>query len=100
LHSLHFFKFVREIRTDLSTSRLAKKPSFLRIDMFLNKAAEDKTGIFTEKQLIHNCMDLFLAGSETTSKSIQVSVFYPKKQLIQNCMDKFGPLPGWLRDHM
>jgi cytochrome P450 len=47
--------------------------------MFLNKAAEDKTGIFTEKQLIHNCMDLFLAGSETTSKSIQVSVYYPKK---------------------
>jgi cytochrome P450 len=47
--------------------------------MFLNKAAEDKTGIFTEKQLIHNCMDLFLAGSETTSKSIQVSVYYTKQ---------------------
>ena len=46
--------------------------------MFLNRAAEDKTGIFTEKQLIHNCMDLFLAGSETTSKSIQVS-HYDKK---------------------
>jgi cytochrome P450 len=57
--------------------------------MFLNKAAEDKTGIFTEKQLIHNCMDLFLAGSETTSKSIQVSVFHAKEQLIHNCLNLF-----------
>jgi hypothetical protein len=40
--------------------------------MFLNKAAEDHTGIFTEPQLIHNCMDIFLAGSETTSKSLLV----------------------------
>ncbi len=57
--------------------------------MFLNKAVEDKTGIFTEKQLIHNCMDLFLAGSETTSKSIQVSVSYPREQLINNCLNLF-----------
>jgi cytochrome P450 len=62
--------------------------------MFLNKAAEDKTGIFTEKQLIHNCMDLFLAGSETTSKSIQVSAFHQiKKRLIHTWTDCLG----WLK---
>jgi cytochrome P450 len=44
------------------------------IDMYLNRAAEDETGIFTEKQLVHNCMDLFLAGSETTSKSLQYAI--------------------------
>jgi cytochrome P450 len=44
--------------------------------MFLNKAAEDHTGIFTEPQLIHNCMDIFLAGSETTSKSLLVRFIF------------------------
>jgi cytochrome P450 len=44
------------------------------IDMFLNRAAEDETGVFTERQLIYNCIELFLAGSETTSKSLQYAV--------------------------
>jgi cytochrome P450 len=44
------------------------------IDMYLTRAAEDATGIFTERQLVHNCMDLFLAGSETTSKSLQFAI--------------------------
>ncbi len=44
---------------------------------------------YPKEQLIHNCMDLFLAGSETTSKAIQVSVYYTKEQRIHNCMDLF-----------
>ena len=50
-------------------------------DMYQNKAAEDHTGIFTEEQLIHNCMDLFVAGSETTSKSILVRLSHNKQMV-------------------
>ena len=49
--------------------------------MYQNKAAEDHTGIFTEEQLIHNCMDLFVAGSETTSKSILVRLSNNKQMV-------------------
>jgi len=39
------------------------------IDTFLDKITEDKSGIFTETQLIHCCLDVFVAGSETTNKT-------------------------------
>jgi cytochrome P450 family 2 subfamily J len=54
------------------------------IDMYLVKGEEDGTGIFTQRQLIHNCMDLFLAGSETTSKTLKYAIacliLYPEVQ--------------------
>ena len=54
------------------------------IDMFLIESQNDTSGIFTEKQLISICVDLFVAGSETTSKSLQyaiaVLIRYPEVQ--------------------
>ena len=38
------------------------------IDMYLIEAAETKNPIFTRDNLIAVCVDLFLGGSETTSK--------------------------------
>ena len=40
--------------------------------MFLAQAGQDTTGLYTEEQLVYLCIDLFLGGSETTSKSQQV----------------------------
>lgn len=46
--------------------------------------ADDKPNTFTEKQLIAICMDLFMAGSETTSKTLsfcfQYLLLYPEVQ--------------------
>ena len=42
--------------------------------MFLIQAETDTRDIYTRKQLIHLCMDLFIAGSETTSKSLLFSI--------------------------
>ena len=79
-----------EFKNYITTAVAARKATYdskdpaCFIDMFLNKAAEDETGIFTEKQLVHNCMDIFLAGSETTSKSLlyalALMILYPEVQ--------------------
>ena len=45
----------------------------LSLDAFLDKVLKDETGIYTEDQLVHICMDMFLAGAETTSKTQEVS---------------------------
>jgi len=54
------------------------------IDMFLARMEEDDQGIFTQTQLIHSCIDLFIAGSETTSKSLLFAIAlmmrYPRVQ--------------------
>merc|ERR1711923_265447 len=40
------------------------------IDMFLIEAAETKNPLLTKDNLMSICLDLFIAGSETTSNSI------------------------------
>ena len=44
------------------------------IDMFLIQMENDKDGIYSRKQLVSICIDLFVAGSETTSKSMQYAI--------------------------
>merc|ERR1711872_365935 len=44
------------------------------IDMFLSKMKEDNNDIYTQTQLVHICLDLFNAGSESTSKSLQYAI--------------------------
>ena len=44
------------------------------MDMFLIEAQTDTRGIFTEDQLVNICIDLFVAGSETTSKSLHYAI--------------------------
>ena len=44
------------------------------IDMFLIQKEKDELGIFTKSQLIVNCTDMFVAGSETTSKSLSYAI--------------------------
>ena len=44
------------------------------LDDFLDKTTTDDTGIYTEDQLVHICSDMFVAGSETTSKSQEVKL--------------------------
>jgi cytochrome P450 len=55
------------------------------IDLYLEQKEKAPSGsIFTEDQLAHACMDLFVAGSETTSKSqeflIALMMHYPDVQ--------------------
>ena len=62
------------------------------MDMFLIEAQKDTRGIFTEDQLVNICIDLFVAGSETTSKSlhyaIAVLIRYPEVQAkLHECLD-------------
>ena len=40
--------------------------------MFLQKIEAEKSTIFTRQQLIYSCMDVFIAGSESTSKFQEV----------------------------
>ena len=42
--------------------------------MFLIQAEDDTRGIYSRKQLFHICQDLFVAGSETTSKSLLYAI--------------------------
>ena len=64
------------------------------IDMFLVKMKEeDQSGTFTQAQLVYNCMDLFIAGSETMNKSLlyalAVMIRYPEVQeKVQQELDK------------
>ena len=44
------------------------------MDMFLAKMEDDYDGTFTQTQLVHICLDLFNAGSETTSKSLLFAI--------------------------
>ena len=44
------------------------------IDMFLVQAEKDTLGIYTKSQLVHCCTDMFIAGSETTSKSLSYAI--------------------------
>ena len=44
------------------------------IDMFLSRMKEDNNDIYTQTQLVHICLDLFNAGSESTSKSLQYAI--------------------------
>ena len=44
------------------------------IDMFLVQAEKDTLGIYTKSQLKHCCTDMFIAGSETTSKSLSYAI--------------------------
>lgn len=39
------------------------------IDDFLERSRSDESGIFTLDQLMYSCMDIFIAGSETTGKT-------------------------------
>jgi len=55
------------------------------VDMFLLQIEADNSNIFNKKQLISTIQDLFIAGSETTSKSLQYAIAvlmrYPDIQL-------------------
>ena len=44
------------------------------IDMFLVQAEKDTLGIYTKSQLVNCCTDMFIAGSETTSKSLSYAI--------------------------
>ena len=57
---------------NLSFIVLSLKICGIFADMFLAQADQDTTGLYTEEQLVYLCIDLFLGGSETTSKSQQV----------------------------
>ena len=67
------------------------------IDMFLAKMKDDQLEIYTQPQLVQICIDLFIAGSETTSKSllfaIALMIRYPRVQeKIHEELDKIdGP---------
>ena len=54
------------------------------IDTFLNQMNESSSKTFSEENLLMNCLDLFLGGSETTSKSLMFFVahliLYPDLQ--------------------
>jgi len=54
------------------------------MDMFLTKIEAGDRRIFTQTQLIYICMDLFIAGSETTNNSMQFAIAlmmrYPEVQ--------------------
>ena len=41
-------------------------------DIFLQKIEAENSTIFTRQQLIYSCMDVFIAGSESTSKFQEV----------------------------
>ena len=40
--------------------------------MFLEQSKNSPYGVFNDDQLVYLCIDLFMAGSETTSKSSEV----------------------------
>ena len=52
-------------------------------DMFLQKIEAENSTIFTRQQLIYSCMDVFIAGSESTSKFQEV--------IATNAHSKFNP---------
>jgi len=63
------------------------------IDMFLLEAEKDERNIYTEAQLRSLCNDMFIAGSETTSNTLQfaiaVLVRYPEVQAkVQSHLDR------------
>jgi len=55
------------------------------IDMFLMEQKANRGQYFTEDDLIINCQDLFIAGSETTSKTLSNAflqmVLHPEVQI-------------------
>lgn len=71
------FSFIgREIKKHKETYKSVDEPQDL-IDVYL-KALEspDKKSSFTEKQLVAICLDMFLAGSETTTKTLEFAFLY------------------------
>ena len=52
-------------------------------DIFLQKIEAENSTIFTRQQLIYSCMDVFIAGSESTSKFQEV--------IATNAHSKFNP---------
>ena len=44
------------------------------IDMFLVQAEKDTDGIYTKPVLVNACLDMFIAGSETISKSLRYAI--------------------------
>ena len=50
------------------------EPRIRTSDLYLEHITTDTDGIFTVDQLAHACMDIFIAGSETTSKSQEVRI--------------------------
>nr|QTW43689.1 CYP3082A1 [Eurytemora affinis] len=87
----HFKESLQETVTERKMKMVAEDPSCY-IDAFLDKVLKDETGIYTEDQLVHICMDMFLAGAETTSKTqefiIAMMLNYPEvQQKVQEEMD-------------
>ncbi len=65
----------KNLPLSLSSIVLSLKMCVIFADMFLAQAGNDSTGVYTEEQLVYLCIDLFLGGSETTSKSQQVMIY-------------------------
>lgn len=73
----------KELQKHKQTIGLLEARDFM--DVYLQTLnADNKPNTFTEKQLIAICMDLFMAGSETTSKTLsfcfQYLLLYPEVQ--------------------
>lgn len=73
----------RELSKHKETFNSTEARDFM--DMYIKMLnAEHKPSSFTEKQLIAICLDLFIAGSETTSKTLSFSfqylILYPEVQ--------------------
>ncbi|KAI5729980.1 hypothetical protein M8J76_008667 [Diaphorina citri] len=67
------------LRNELDNHKETFNPDEMRdiMDVYLKTLkSEDKTDTFSESQLLAICMDMFMAGSETTSKSLGFGFLY------------------------
>ncbi|XP_049962656.1 methyl farnesoate epoxidase-like [Schistocerca serialis cubense] len=72
------WNFMKETIHEHETTLTAGCPRDL-IDSFLLEKEEDKnkaTSSFTDEQLLSVCLDLFMAGSETTSNTLSFAILY------------------------
>lgn len=68
----HLYKFLGdELENHKRTFKMENEPRDL-IDVYLQAmlSSKNETDSFSEKQLLAVCLDLFIAGSETTNKSV------------------------------
>ncbi|XP_063701770.1 probable cytochrome P450 303a1 [Culicoides brevitarsis] len=84
------FDFLREeVENHKRTFHPENEPRDL-MDVYIKSIlAEGPTSNFTEQQLLAVCLDLFVAGSETTNKSISFAFLYlVRKQELQHRIQK------------
>lgn len=68
------------LRKELAYHKETNVPDSPRdvIDVYLNvlNSSEEIAGSFSEEQLVATCMDMFMAGSETTSNTLSFGFLY------------------------